>query len=110
MVNVSAEFKTAMKQPIKELRSYIKLPADTYIRSEDDLISVKISGEGGLLKTVMRSFEGRYLGDHNILGLEVQVGIGVKLADGSTIHVGLDGTSVLYSTANPWRRLRDPVF
>ena len=87
MVNVSAEFKTAMKQPIKELRSYIKLPADTYIRSEDDLISVKISGEGGLLKTVMRSFEGRYLGDHNILGLEVQVGIGVKLADSTFEYI-----------------------
>lgn len=87
MVNVSAEFKTAMKQPIKELQSYIKLPADTYIRSDDDLISVKISGEGGLLKTVMRSFEGRYLGDHNILGLEVQVGIGVKLADSTFEYI-----------------------
>lgn len=83
MISVSAAFKDAMKQPVKELRSYIKLPDESYIRSEDDLVSVKISCDGGLLKTVMRSFEGRYLGDHNILGLEVHVGVGVKLANGT---------------------------
>ncbi|MDD2370830.1 MAG: hypothetical protein PHQ32_02375 [Firmicutes bacterium] len=83
MINVSSDFKTAMKQPVKELKSYIKLPDDTYIRSDDDLISVKISSEGALCKTVMKKFEVKLLGEHNLLGVEVNVGIGVKLPGGT---------------------------
>lgn len=87
MISVSSAFKTAMKSPFKELKAYIKLPDNTYIRSEDDLISVKVSGEGALCKTLMKKFEGKFLGEHNLLGLEVNVGIGVKVAGGTYEYI-----------------------
>lgn len=87
MISASSAFKTAMKQPFKELKAYIKLPDNSYIRSDDDLISVKVNGEGALCKTLMKKFEGKFLGDHNLLGLEVNVGIGVKVAGGTYEYI-----------------------
>ena len=81
MLNVSNEFKTAMKQPIKELDAY--LTGNVSIKSEDDLVSFKISCESGLCKTAMRKLEAKYLGEHNLLGQWVRVGFGVKLTDGT---------------------------
>lgn len=83
MLNVSAGFKAAMKSPMKEIRAYIKKQDDTYIRSEDDLISFKLSGEGPLGKTVMRGVEAKFLGSHDLLGQTVRVGLGVRIADGT---------------------------
>ena len=81
MLNVSTEFKTAMKQPIKELDAYIN--GDTNIKSDNDLQSFKISCESGLCKTAMRKLEAKYLGEHNLLGQWVHVGFGVKLPNGT---------------------------
>lgn len=81
MLNVSNEFKTAMKQPIKELDAYIS--GDVIIKSENDLQSFKISCESGLCKTAMRKLEAKYLGEHNLLGQWVHVGFGVKLTNGT---------------------------
>lgn len=78
MIAVSNDFKTAMKQPVKELQAYL---GD--IKSEDDLISFKISCESGMCKTAMRKLEGKYTGEHNLLGQWVHVGFGVKLANGT---------------------------
>ena len=83
MISVSNEFKTAMKQPVKELDAYILLDEDTKITSADDLIQIKISCDTGMCKTAMRKLEGKYLGQHNLLGKWVQVGFGVKIADGT---------------------------
>ncbi len=87
MINVSNEFKTAMKQPIKELKAYIK-QGEVEIRSEDDLINFKISAEGNLCKTVMRKFEGKYKGNHNLLGTQITPYLGVKLPDNSYEYAG----------------------
>lgn len=78
MIAVSDDFKTAMKSPIKELQAYL---GD--IKSEDDLISFKISCDSGLCKTAMRKLEAKYFGEHNLLGQWVHVGFGVKLFDGT---------------------------
>lgn len=83
MLNVSAGFKAAMKSPMKEIRAYIKKQDDTYIRSEDDLISFKLSGEGSLGKTVMRAVEAKFLGSYDLLGQTVRVGLGVRIAGGT---------------------------
>ncbi len=83
MIAVSNEFKTGMKQPIKELDAYIKLDVDNKITSADDLISFKISCDSGMCKTAMRKLEGKYLGEHNLLGQWVHVGFGVKLPNGT---------------------------
>lgn len=83
MIAVSNDFKTAMKQPVKELDAYIKLDEENKITSADDLISFKISCDTGMCKTAMRKLEGKYLGEHNLLGQWVRVGFGVKLPSGT---------------------------
>lgn len=79
MIAVSNDFKTAMKQPVKQLDAYIKLDENNEITSSDDLISFKISCDTGMCKSAMRKLEGSYLGEHNLLGQWVHVGFGVKL-------------------------------
>lgn len=81
MIPISNDFKTAMKQPVKELQAYIT-SGDISLKSEDDLISFKISCDSGLCKTAMRKLEAKYLGEHNLLGQTVHVGYGVKLPSG----------------------------
>lgn len=81
MIAISNDFKSAMKQPVKELQAYVT--GDTSIKSEDDLISFKISCDSGLCKTAMRKLEAKYIGEHNLLGQWVHVGYGVKLSDGT---------------------------
>lgn len=82
MITVSNDFKTAMKQPIKEIQAYLDY-GDDIIRDSDDLISFKISCDSGLCKTAMRKLEAKYLGNHNLLGKWVRAVYGVRLADGS---------------------------
>ena len=82
MIIVSNDFKLAMKQPVKELQAFLDAENLT-IRDEDDLISFKVSGEGGLCKSVMRKLEAKYLGERNLLGQWVSAGFGVKLPSGA---------------------------
>lgn len=82
MIVVSDDFKSAMTQPIKELQAFIDTEG-VAIRDEDDLISYKISGDGGLCKTVMRKIEIKHLGNHNLLGKWGTAGFGVKLPSGA---------------------------
>ena len=80
MIDVSNDFKIAMKQPVKEIRAYISSALQT-IASENDLISFKVSCDTGMCKTAMRKLEAKYLGEHNLLGEWVNVGFGVRLTD-----------------------------
>ena len=57
MINVSEEFKKAMRRPVKELDAYIVLEDGTRITSDSELIKFKINGEGGMCRTVMRRCE-----------------------------------------------------
>lgn len=104
MIVVSDDFKLAMKQPVKELQTYIDY-SDGSIRDngstmndgttrDDGLISVKVGGEGGLCKTVMRKIEATYLGDHNLLDNEVSVGFGVKLPTGALEYLNFGSFKV----------------
>ena len=82
MINVSDNFKEAMKQPVKEIQAFINYE-DQSISDSDDLISFKISCDSGLCKTAMRKLEAKFLGSHNVLGKWVNVSFGVRLPDGS---------------------------
>lgn len=82
MIIVSDDFKQAMKQPVKEFQAFLDADGQS-IRDSDDLISYKVSGEGGLCKSVMRKLEAKYLGEHNLLGKWVTAGFGVKLPSGA---------------------------
>ena len=66
MLGVSNAFKTAMKQPVKELQAYLTFE-DIDIRDDNDLISFKISCDTNMCKTAMRKLEAKYLGEHNLL-------------------------------------------
>ena len=79
MYAVSSSFKTAMKQPIKQLKAYIKLEDNSQIADNNYLINFKISCESGMCKTAMRKIEINYIGDTNLLGHTVHAGFGVKL-------------------------------
>lgn len=81
MINVSENFKTAMKQPVKEIQAFIDYD-ENVISDSDDLISFKISCDSGLCKTAMRKLEAQFLGNHALLGKLVKVGFGVRLPDG----------------------------
>jgi hypothetical protein len=81
MIAVSNDFKNAMTQPIKEIDAYIN--GSVTLKSEDDLISFKISCDSGMCKSAMRKLEAKYLGEHNLLGQWVHVGYGVKLPNGT---------------------------
>ena len=82
MIPVSNNFKSAMTQPIKELRSYIS-GNGINIQDDGDLISIKISGEAGLCKTAMRKLEAKFTGNYNLLGKWINAGFGVKLPNAS---------------------------
>lgn len=83
MIVVSNDFKEAMKQPVKELKAVIDAGDIDPISSDGDLISFKISGDGGLCKSAMRKLEAKYLGEHNLIGKWVTAGFSVKLASGA---------------------------
>ena len=86
MIFVSDDFKKAMTQPVKEIQAFMSC-GDKDIRDDNDLISFKVSGEGGLCKTVMRKFEAKYLGEHNLLGQWASAGFGVKLSSGAYEYI-----------------------
>ena len=82
MLSVSKEFKTAMKQPVKQLQAYLYTD-NIRLNDSDDLISFKISCDTGLCKTAMKKLEVKYLGETNLIGQWVHVGYGVKLTNGT---------------------------
>ena len=78
MITVSNDFKTAMKSPTRELYATVTNGLDV-IAHDDDLKSIKISTSSGLLRSVMRQCEIKYLGSHSMLGNNVLPAIGVQL-------------------------------
>lgn len=80
MINISNNFKNAMKQPVKELDAYINVETES-IKSADDLISFKVSCDTGMCKTAMKKLEAKILGEHNLVGKWVNAGFGVRLED-----------------------------
>ena len=90
MIVVSDDFKTAMTQSVKELQAYLNYVdvEEHSIRDDSDLISFKVSADGGLCKSVMRKLEGKFLGGHNLLGKWASAGFGVKLPSGAYDFLG----------------------
>lgn len=82
MLDVSVDFKTAMKNEVKELQGFVT--SDDYnITSENDLIEFKISVDSNLASTAMRKIEIKTYGEYNLLDQWVEIGYGVKLDDDS---------------------------
>lgn len=82
MIDVSDEFKTAMKEPIKELQATLEVDNQT-ISSSGDLASIKVSSTGGLLKTAMKKIEGKLIGEHELVGKIIQANFSVKTSSGN---------------------------
>lgn len=66
MYQVSDEFKTAIKEPVKEIFAEIETDTGT-IKDSDNLKSFKLSTESGLFKTSMRKLAVNFIGEYNSL-------------------------------------------
>ena len=79
----SAEFKTAMKQPIKELKAYIEITATDRITESDDLKEWSFDTADVLAGQIaMRHLKAKYLGRRVLIDKWVTVALGVKKANG----------------------------
>lgn len=67
-----------MKSPTRELYATVTNGLDV-VAHDDDLKSVKVSTSSGLLRSVMRQCEIKYLGSHSMLGDTVQLEIGCSI-------------------------------
>jgi hypothetical protein len=78
MIAVSEEFKEAMRSSSRKTTGYID-NAGEIIDADGDLKSLKITSEAGICRTLMRSAEASFFGDHSLLGQFVDLVIGVVL-------------------------------
>lgn len=80
---VSTEFKNAMKAPVKEIQGVIVVGDGDEITSGGDLI--KYTVEGGAIavgKSALRKLTAEYLGTRNLVGQNILVKLGVRIASG----------------------------
>lgn len=78
MLTVSADFKTAIQEPIKRVTGYLVLPDGSQIASDGDLVKYSIDATGDLLKTTMSHLTATLLGQHDdLIGSMVDVYYGV---------------------------------
>lgn len=98
MYNVSNAFKTAIKQPIKEVDAYVayevvngQTTETRTITAADDLLSVKIEGENGVGKAVLKKVEIKALGHYiQLLNETVNIYVGVKAQSEYTTENGFE--------------------
>jgi hypothetical protein len=97
MINVSADFKTAMKASTKQIRAYAvdQEVSPTQINEDDDLKFLKIKSGTSLLHTVMRSAEIRHFNNYDWLNKYINLGIGVVKADDSTEYIDFGSFKVV---------------
>lgn len=87
---VSADFKSAVKAPVKEIRGKLVVGDDDEIRSGDDLITFTIE-TGSLVVggTALRKLTGEYIGTRSLVGQTVEAFVGVRLPSGDFEDVSL---------------------
>lgn len=76
MITVSNDFKNAVKTFGKQLKAYVTNGTDE-ITDSDDLQTLKLVSTGTLCRSIIRQAEIKYLGTHDYLEDEVNIGIGV---------------------------------
>jgi hypothetical protein len=86
MITTSSPFKTAIKSAGRQFKAYIN-DSGTYIRDDDNLVSLKLSAKGDIGKAVMRSGEAIIAGEVGLLGRWVNIGFGVVLPDTSVEYI-----------------------
>lgn len=85
MIPVTQAYIDAITANSRELRSIIRRPSDNVqVRESDNLISWKLSSEGGLTRTVMRQLEAKWYNNPFQVGDWVYLIYGV--ADGGTFR------------------------
>ena len=89
MINVSSEFKAAMKASAKTLSAYIDDGDAIRLTDADDLKGWTIRTNGNLFQTVLRQAEAVFWGTHDLRGKTVNIGLGVVVGEGvETIDYG----------------------
>lgn len=86
MITVSNDFKTAIKAVTRQISGYLDYGVDTL--DNTDLRSIRITAEGGLARTVMRSAKVSYFNSHPLLENPAHIFIGVKTTTYEYIDFG----------------------
>jgi hypothetical protein len=91
MRTVTADFKTAMKAPVKRVTGKLVITAGTdEITANDDLINFTVSGEAiAIGKSVLRKLTATYIGDRTLVGSTIHPVYGVVLPDTSIEYVDM---------------------
>ncbi len=77
MINVSSEFKTAMKGNARTISAYIDDGNAIRITDADDLKSWSIKANGEMFQTVLRQAEAKFWGGHDLRDKNVNIGFGL---------------------------------
>lgn len=86
----SAAFKTAMKAPIKEVIGKIIVAEGDEIVGGGDLISYTIeTASVAVGKSAMRKLTATYLGTRNLVGHNIEIQLGVRVASGDFEFISL---------------------
>ena len=80
MLTVSPTYKTAMQEPVKDVKGYLELADATKLDGSNDLVEFKTQATGGLLKASMKQIDITLLGKHELLGVQLTAYYGVRIA------------------------------
>lgn len=81
MINVSNDFKARVKEGGRKFFCYIDDNKGTRLTGEDNLKHLSIKSNGGMFQTVLREAKATYFGGSNLVGKEVNIGIGLEIDD-----------------------------
>lgn len=81
MITVSPEFKSALRQPIKQVSGYLELEDGEQFRPSDILQKYTVDSVGGFLRTAMSKITVTLKGNQDYTGSEVKAFYGVLVDD-----------------------------
>lgn len=99
MISVTNAFKTAVKSDTKTVYATLTDGVDP-ITESDDLANLKIYTNGDFARTAIRQAECTFYGTHDYLDKEVNLRIGVELADTSIEYIDFGDFTVKESKDN----------
>lgn len=100
MITVSNDYKTAARADIKEVIAKVVLIEDsTTITDNDDLVSITLSADSGLLKSVLRQVDIVVNGSYDWLDKIVEVYIGVVTTGGNE-YINYGKFKIVKATTN----------
>lgn len=91
MRTISTDFRNAMNAPVKEIDGKLVITDGVdEITSADDLVKFSVEGEAvSVGKSVLRKLSATYIGTRNLVGRNITVKFGVRIAGGTFEYIDL---------------------